>query len=254
MEAWIVAAATVAAGAYAANQKKNAAEDAANQASQASALARAQNQYQYEQTQKNLAPFIQGGAQAQNSLAQLLGLGGQAPDYSVLTESPQYQFALQQGQQALDRDAAARGTLFSGAHTKDAMRFGQGLASQQFQNYFNNLSSLASRGENAAAGQGNLGARYAGQNNALLTNAANIRGNVGLYKAGVNSRFANQLLNQVNGMDWKSLFGGGTDDGKGSGTSGNLSGLLNGTSGGQQYNGPEAITAPENISIYQKPF
>lgn len=253
MEAWIVAAATVAAGAYAANQKKNAAEDAANQASQASQLARAQNQYQFEQTQKNLAPFVQGGQQAQNSLAQLLGLGGQAPDYSVLTESPQYQFALQQGQQAVDRNAAARGTLFSGAHTKDAMRFGQGLASQQFQNYFNNLSSLASRGENAATGQGNLGARYAGQNNALLMNAADIRGNVGIYKAGVNSRFANQLLNQANGINWGSLFSG-TPAGTGSGTDGNLSGLLNGTSGGQQYNGPEAITAPENISIYQKPF
>ena len=46
--------------------------------------------------------------------------------------SPQYQFLQKQGQQALDRSAAARGMGYSGAQMKAAQQFGQGLASQQY--------------------------------------------------------------------------------------------------------------------------
>ena len=51
--------------------------------------------------------------------------------------SPQYQFLQKQGQQALDRSAAARGMGYSGAQMKAAQQYGQGLASQQYDNEYN---------------------------------------------------------------------------------------------------------------------
>lgn len=247
-EAWIAGLATVAVGAYEANQKKNAAENAANKQRQASALSRAQNQYQFEQTQKRLQPFVESGTNAQNTLAGLLGLGGNAPDFSAFLNSPQYQFALQQGQQDLDRNAASRGTLFSGNHTQASTQFGQGLASQQFQNYFNNLSGLASRGENAAAGVGNAGRAMTESNNRLRMGTAKTQGQLGLYKAGVNNSLLNSALNEANGINWSGLFGGQTASDQDTNTA------FNGATGQGTYTGPGAITAPDNISILGKAF
>src|SRR5690625_285240 len=248
-EAWIAGLATLAVGAYTSNQKKHAAQNAANQAGQASALSRAQNQYQFEQTQKNLAPYMESGKGAQGLLDQLLGLGDQPADFSVLTNSPQYQFALNQGQQALDRDAAARGTLFSGAHTKDAMQFGQGLASQQFQNYFNNLSSLANRGQNAAVGEGNFGQNMVGLNAGLRQNAAQAQGNAGLYQAGVNSDLAKTIGNTAARINWGSLLANDQPQLAGNVNSG---GTFNGATGQGTYTGPGAVTAPDGINALLK--
>ena len=54
--------------------------------------------------------------------------------------NPQYQFLLKQGQQALDRSAAARGMGYSGAQLKAAQQFGQGLASQQYDKEYDRTS------------------------------------------------------------------------------------------------------------------
>lgn len=51
-----------------------------------------------------------------------------------LQATPGYQFELQQGQQALAQQAAARGGLLSGAQQKAAMGFGQKQAATGFQN------------------------------------------------------------------------------------------------------------------------
>ena len=88
--------------------------------------------------------------------------------------SAQYQFLQKQGQQALDRSAAARGMGYSGAQMKAAQQFGQGLASQQydkeydraaqeFGNYYNRLAALAQGGQQAATTASQLGGQY-GQN------------------------------------------------------------------------------------------
>ena len=85
-----------------------------------------------------------------------------------------YQFLLKQGQQALDRSAAARGMGYSGAQMKAAQQFGQSLASQQydkeydraaqeFGNYYNRLAALAQGGQQAATTASQLSGQY-GQN------------------------------------------------------------------------------------------
>ena len=51
-----------------------------------------------------------------------------------LQATPGYQFQLQQGQQAANMGAAARGGMLSGAQQQALQRFGQGLASTGFEN------------------------------------------------------------------------------------------------------------------------
>jgi len=50
---------------------------------------------------------------------------------------PGYAFRLSEGMKALERTAAARGGLLSGSTLKGAQRFGQDLASQEYQNAYN---------------------------------------------------------------------------------------------------------------------
>ena len=135
---------------------------------------------------QQLAPYAQVGTGAENQLANLYGIpyaatdsgqamagaggiitpanvnaaqsspGGQGVQnaaFANFANTPNYQFAFDQGLQALQRSAAAGGTLISGGQLKAGEEFGQGLATQQFQNYVANLQSLAGAGQNAAAGQ-----------------------------------------------------------------------------------------------------
>lgn len=52
-------------------------------------------------------------------------------------EDPGYAFRMSEGLKALDRTAAARGGLISGSALKAASRYGQDMASQEYQNAFN---------------------------------------------------------------------------------------------------------------------
>jgi hypothetical protein len=93
-------------------------------------------------------PFRQGGLTAQNEIMQLLGIGGDkaATGYGSLgkafgasdfQQDPGYAFRQSEGMKALERSAAARGNLLSGSTLKGVQRFGQDLASQEYQNAFN---------------------------------------------------------------------------------------------------------------------
>lgn len=129
---------------------------------QASAANKAANTQlaMYNQTRQDLAPFSQAGSSAISALSRLLGMEGPAASTNMLDglqNYPGYQFAFDQGQQAVDRSAAARGLLLSGGQLKDLTNYGQGQASQLFGNYFNQLYNLSSLGENAAANTGNAG-------------------------------------------------------------------------------------------------
>jgi hypothetical protein len=208
-EIWIagLAGAAVAAGAtvYASNKASSASKNAANAQTQASQNAIAEQQREFDINQANQQPWLNTGKSALSTLAGLYGLNGgsgqgqtrtlfdgttatplngspdssgtaaNAPDYSSFFNSPDYQFALQQGQQGVDRDAAARGALYSGGHTADVLKFGQGLASQQFNNYTNRLASLAGVGQTAANELGAYGQNTANSIGNLMTNAGNAR-------------------------------------------------------------------------------
>lgn len=99
---------------------------------------------------------------------------------------PGYQFRLDEGMKALERSAAARGGLLSGASMKGIERFGQQTASDEYQNaynryqtnqgnQFNRLASLAGVGQTATNALGQAGQAYAGSvGNLAMTNASNV--------------------------------------------------------------------------------
>lgn len=73
-------------------------------------------------------------------------------DISKFQESPGFQFAMEQGTQALERGASARGGLLGGRQTKELTRFGIGTAQQDFGNWLNQLSDLTTQGTNIGMG------------------------------------------------------------------------------------------------------
>jgi hypothetical protein len=89
-------------------------------------------------------------------------------EYQGFEATPGYNFALEQGQTAIDGSAAARGNVFSGATLKAQQEFGTGLAQQEYGNYLNRLTGQASQGQAAAGNIATAGSNYAsGAGNAL---------------------------------------------------------------------------------------
>jgi len=103
--------------------------------------------------QQNLAPWLQGGKMGLSQLETLLGVGGNtsAAGYGSLTKGftaptmaeaenyPGYQFALKQGEEALQNSAAAKGNVFSG-NTQEALNnYAQNSAQQDYSNVYNQM-------------------------------------------------------------------------------------------------------------------
>lgn len=125
---------------------------------------------------------------------------------------PGYQFRMDEGMKALQRSQAAKGGLLSGGAMKGIERWGQGLASEEYQNaynrfgtnqanQFNRLASIAGIGQTANNALGQAGSNYANaltgisqanadnQGNALLA-AGNARAS---GYTGASNAFANSL-------------------------------------------------------------
>jgi hypothetical protein len=148
--------------------------DAANTQAAAADRAAALQKQMFDEQQRMSAPYREAGVTGQNRLMELLGLGANtgaagygkyAQDFGMsdFQADPGYAFRLSEGQQAIDRSAAARGGMQSGAALKAAARYGQDMGSQEYGNAYNRyqtnrtnqlapLGSLMSSGQAAAAG------------------------------------------------------------------------------------------------------
>lgn len=212
--AGIGAAASIGGGLMASSAAKKASRVQAQAAQDATAA----QQRMFDEQKALQEPFRQGGLTAQNEIMQLLGIGGDktATGYGSLGKSfdgaafekdPGYGFRQAEGMKALERSAAARGNLLSGSTLKGVQRFGQDLASQEYQNAFNRyqversaklnpLQSLMGSGQSAtnvmtgAAGQ--MGQNEA--SNLYNAGAARASGYVGQGNA------LNAALGQVGGI------------------------------------------------------
>jgi hypothetical protein len=119
----------------------------------------------------DLAPFREGGLNAFNMYSdEVMGTG---PTQFQRTQD--YNFGLNEGINAVQAGAAARGGLFSGATMKDLNTFGQDYASTRREGWLNRLGGLADTGLNAAQMSGNASTNAAaGVSNALAA-AGNAR-------------------------------------------------------------------------------
>lgn len=118
-----------------------------------------------QQIQQGVDPaqqFIGAGADAQQLIAALSGVGGQEAFDQALIDSPAQQFLREQGNQAVLRGASATGGLGGGEVQKELTRFGQGLASTRIQDQINNLATLTDQGLRGAGIVGQLRGTQAG--------------------------------------------------------------------------------------------
>jgi len=108
----------------------------------------AEAQRRQGQMYDRLAPAVSAGQGALSQLSALSGMGTpgeQAAARAAFETSPGCEFRKAEGEKALRRMASAKGNLGSGAMYKDLMRYGQGLASNEYGNYVGQLQSLASQ-------------------------------------------------------------------------------------------------------------
>jgi hypothetical protein len=101
-------------------------------------------------------PYSSTGANANAMYANALGLNGPQGNQdatAAFQTAPGYQFATQQGIQALDRSAAGSGMFGSGNAAMALNDYGQGMANQQYGNWMQGLSGLNAQGLTAATGQ-----------------------------------------------------------------------------------------------------
>jgi hypothetical protein len=186
---------------------------AKTQAASADRAAELQNQ-QFLQSREDQLPFLEAGYKGQNKLLDLLGLsantgaqgyGSMAKNFGMsdFQADPGYGFHMSEGVKALDRSAASRGGLLSGATLKGAQRFGQDLGSQEYQNAYNRyqtnranilnpLQSLTGQGQTTANTLGTAGQTYA-------TNAGNAYMNAGNARASGYVGSANAWSNALGG-------------------------------------------------------
>jgi hypothetical protein len=177
----LISAAVISAGAgiYGARQARKAGEQQADAVREGQAA----QERMFERQNELNEPFRQAGMTGQNRYMELLGLGGNtgaqgygryARDFGMsdFQQDPGYQFRLSEGLKALDRQAAARGGLISGAALKAAGRYGQDYASGEYGNAFNRYQINRSNQLNPLAALAGMGQTATG----AMSNAAGVQG------------------------------------------------------------------------------
>ncbi len=189
----LVAGGSIAGAAISSHGANEAAKTQANAATSAEQLqaeeqdkALAFEKQQWETNQANLAPWLSAGRSSLTNLEALLGIGGNrgTPGYGSLAapfvpptlqdaeNEPGYQFARDQGEQAMENSAAAKGNLISG-NTQEALdKWASQFAESNYTNVYdrafntfetnqatkyNRLAALAGLGQTTATTLGTEG-------------------------------------------------------------------------------------------------
>lgn len=201
--------------------------------------------------QANEQPFLQAGQGAVTRLSDLLSPGGAltqnwtgnftAPTAEQAQQTPGYQFTQGQGIQAIDRGAASRGSLLTGGTGEAEQQYGQGLASQTYQQTFNNALTQYQQAYNqfqqnqtnlynrnaGLAGTGQVAAQTLGsEGQGAAGNVANINNASGQTQANLL-----QNLGSANASGYAGLFNNLGSAANNAGSYASLQSLLNGSGG-----------------------
>ena len=211
-------AAVVAAGVgiYSANKQAGAAKASANASQKATDATIAEQRRQFDLSRSDQMPWLDAG---KGALGQMQALNN--GDFSKFYQSPDYQFVLDQGMKSLDRSAAASGRLYSGGYGQDLTKYAQGMATQNYGNYYSRLADMAGVGNSTAGNLGVLGQNFANSFGNAQSNLANARSSSYQNQANAWTGFAGGVGSEFG--DWwgtrdKSMNGGwyfGNQPGKG---------------------------------------
>ena len=216
---------TGAAGVYGAQNAAEAQQNADNSAinTQQSTMGNINNIWS---TQQNL------GQGAQTALGTALGTNGQPMDPSTFYNQPGYQFAVQQGTQAIQRQAASMGNAYTPNTAEAVGQYVTGTASQNYNTYIQQLMGAAGLGSTANQGL-QTGQQTTG------SNISQLQQNIGQAQASGVSGAANAVggLFGVNGAGTSLIGAAGKALAGGSmGGGGSAGGVGNGGIGGTGFN------------------
>jgi hypothetical protein len=196
---------------YSAITGKGAAEDALAGQLAASAAATGEQRRQYDQTRTDMEPWRQAGTMAIGELGGLTLSGGPLGRRFTMDDfmsdpvtKAGFQFGLDEGRKALERRAAASGSLDSGATLKALTRFGTDYGNQKAgesynrftqdqTNLFNRLATLSGIGQTSAAQVANAGTNMA-------NNVSNMMVGEGNARAASSIAGSNAVTNAVNNV------------------------------------------------------
>lgn len=152
----------------------------------------------------DVAPWREAGQRGLSSLEQGMPEATRSFTMGDFQQDPAYQFRLDEGMKALERSAAARGGLNSGATLKALTRFGQDYASQEYQNAynrftndqdrrFNKYASLAGVGQVASQNQAQFAGQYGQTVGGNLIGLGNANAAAHIGAANMNAQFLGGL-------------------------------------------------------------
>jgi len=189
---------------------------AAGAQKKAQARAAKEQKKMYEQSRKDMEPYMTSGTLANTNLNMRMGLAGDASnkDYGFLMKrfnnqefekDPGYQFRMDEGNRGIAATQAARGGLLSGAAAKEAARYNQGFASNEYgQAYdrftndqagqYNKLSGIKASGQNAATSMMGTNERY-GDN---MAQGQMARGDINAQLIGARNANNQNMLSSLN--------------------------------------------------------
>lgn len=146
-------------------------------------------------SRKNQRKYAAEGAKISSQLARLKELENNKAGYEAISsysmeETPNYKYQQQQGEQALNRNLAARGMYNSRAGVNALSDFNQSLSAQESDKTFNRLSTLANYGMGAAANVGNYN----------MTTGANISNSLANFSSQIADGYNN--VGEKEGSTW----------------------------------------------------
>ena len=167
----------------------NASSKAANTQADSAREANATGMAQFQQNRADSAPWRAAGATALGQLSAGTAAGGDFNrDFTLadFNRDPGYQFRMNQGRDALESSASARGSLLGGGTLKALDRYGQDYASGEYGNArsrfindretrFGRLSAIAGIGQTAVRDTANQGTALATQTGNNMMQAGNAR-------------------------------------------------------------------------------
>lgn len=150
----------------------------------------------YDQTRSDYEPYREAGTTALSALMQKLGLSGDSTssDYgslmktydasNILEDDPGYQFRMDEGTKAIERQLAASGKYLTPEASKALDEYGQNYASNEYSNaynrnqqntdtIYNRLAGITGTGQSATGSTATAASNYANSTSDLYTQQGN---------------------------------------------------------------------------------
>jgi hypothetical protein len=161
-----------------------------------------------------LKPYSTLGTSMLPQIGKLLGFdkeGGADVAMAELEKYPGYQFAVGQGQKAINNAQIAGGAKYSGNALVAASDYNRNMGAGLFQQYFNNITGVANEGQAASGGIANLAAGVGSGNAATYQQGnaaigdANAAGTIGVSNSWTNA--IDQVVGAASKTNWGAIGG-----------------------------------------------